>query len=125
MANVINKITKQIRLSVNTPNYNPDDWVIDPGNLENALLLEACYRVIEGDSIREATVEEKTVIDDNRMPELRSYYMRQKIEEVLLNLDTHVNDSKSKLNVSTELSSLETYTSSVKVCTTSSELEEA
>ena len=55
MSNVLNKITKQYLISVNTPDYTESDWLINP-------VLPTCdskFWVIEGDTIREMTHEEK------------------------------------------------------------------
>jgi len=55
MANVLNKLTKQYLRSVNTPDFSPDEWLINP-------ILPNCdqkFWLIEGDTIREMTNEEK------------------------------------------------------------------
>ena len=55
MSNVLNKHTKQYLRSVNTPDFSPDEWLINP-------ILPNCdqkFWLIEGDTIREMTQEEK------------------------------------------------------------------
>lgn len=55
MANVLNKLTKQYLISVNTPDYPILEWLINP-------VLPNCdqkFWVIEGDTIREMTQPEK------------------------------------------------------------------
>ena len=67
MGKVFNRITKQYKESVNTPdykeggiNYDNGNWIINPSFIPDC---EKKYMVIEGDIIREMTVEEKAVID--------------------------------------------------------------
>lgn len=55
MSNVLNKFTKQYLRSVNTPDYPPSEYLINP-------VLPNCdqkFWVIEGDTIREMTQPEK------------------------------------------------------------------
>ncbi|MCK4529058.1 hypothetical protein KAW18_16965 [candidate division WOR-3 bacterium] len=55
MANILNKLTKQYLRSVNTPDFSPDEYLINP-------VLPPCdqkFWVIEGDTIREMTQPEK------------------------------------------------------------------
>ena len=55
MSNILNKLTKQYLRSVNTPDFSPDEWLINP-------ILPECdqkFWLIEGDSIREMTPAEK------------------------------------------------------------------
>jgi len=55
MANVLNKFTKQYLESINTPDYSPSDWIINPK-------LPDCdpkYWIIEDDNVREMTQLEK------------------------------------------------------------------
>lgn len=80
MANVLNKVTKEYLRSVNTPDYDPEQWLINP---EVSLLQpDSRYWVIESNtvqvgyddileqpimetvfSVRDMTVEEKAVYD--------------------------------------------------------------
>lgn len=60
MANVFDKETKRLLISVNTPDYHTDRFIINP-------VLPDCehkYIVIESDdTLREMTVEEKAIVD--------------------------------------------------------------
>ena len=60
MANVFNKITKEYRKSVNTPDYPENEWIINPDFVPDC---ESKYIVVEGNTIREMTIEEKTIVD--------------------------------------------------------------
>lgn len=62
MASVLHRVTKQVLPSVNTPDYDPVDWIINP-DLSAVTGLLAKYWVIEGDTIRAATTEEHSAID--------------------------------------------------------------
>lgn len=56
MSNVLNKITRQYLISVNTPEYSTDEWIINPK-------LPQCdkkFWIIEGEAVREMTPSEKT-----------------------------------------------------------------
>jgi len=55
MSNVLHKITKVYLQSVNTPNYPPSEYLINP----ILPLCEQKFWVIEGDTIREMTQPEK------------------------------------------------------------------
>ena len=62
MANLLNRHTKQLVLSANTPDFDLVDWIVNP----NITLLASNpqkYWVIEGNNVRIATVEEQVVID--------------------------------------------------------------
>lgn len=58
MASVLNRTTKQLLNSVNTPEYNPKDWIIKP-DLSLVKGVDPKFWVIEGDKIRGMTDEEK------------------------------------------------------------------
>ena len=55
MANVLNKLTKQYLQSVNTPDYPTSEWLINP----DLPVCDQKFWVIEGDTIREMTQDEK------------------------------------------------------------------
>ncbi|MNK54739.1 hypothetical protein D3C87_737310 [compost metagenome] len=63
MASVLHRISKQYLDSANTPDYDPVSWIINP-DLSAVIGLLPKYWIIEGDSIRAATTEERTDIDD-------------------------------------------------------------
>lgn len=59
MADVINKITKQYIKSVNTPEYDKNEWIINP-------VLPNCdkkYWEIDGDLVKEMTAIKKQAVD--------------------------------------------------------------
>ena len=78
MSIVVHKITLQVKYSVNTPEYGPTEWLIDP-DIPDA---PKRYWIVEGDDLREATEEEKGPIDieylaqqkEQRIQELREQY---------------------------------------------------
>lgn len=62
MANVLNRISKAYLQSVNTPDFDELEWIINP-DLTAVEGVPPCYWVIEGDAVREMTVEEKAIYD--------------------------------------------------------------
>ena len=59
MADVINRITKEFKRSVNTPDYPENEWIINP-------VMPKCeikYLKIDGDSVLEMSVVEKEIVD--------------------------------------------------------------
>lgn len=62
MANVLNKVTRQYLLSVNTPEYSEEDWIINP-DLSEVSGLAPHYWVVEGESVRSMTPAEMAVYD--------------------------------------------------------------
>jgi hypothetical protein len=58
LANALNRITKEYRTSVD-PNDLNGDWIINPELPES----EKKYWIVEGDNVRNSTVQEKQVID--------------------------------------------------------------
>lgn len=55
MSNVLNRITKEYLISVNTPDYSIEEWVINP----KMLSCDKKYIIIEDDDVREMTQIEK------------------------------------------------------------------
>ena len=62
MANVINRTTLEIRMSVNTPDYDPAEWLINP-DLAYVDGVEYRYLKIDGESVVEMTDAEKATVD--------------------------------------------------------------
>ena len=60
MADVFNRNTKQHLKSVNTPDYPESEWIINPTFIPDC---ESKYIIVEGNTIREMTTEEKAVVD--------------------------------------------------------------
>lgn len=62
MASVLHRISKQYIDSVNTPDFDPTDWIINP-DLSAVSGHSYQYWVIEGDSVRLAAQSEREQID--------------------------------------------------------------
>jgi len=62
MADVLNRLTKQLLLSVNTPEYPAMEWIINP-DLSAVSSVPWRYWKIVGDSVVEMTAEEKAIVD--------------------------------------------------------------
>lgn len=58
MANVLHRTTGQFLQSVNTPDYKPSEWVINP-NLTLVKNVPLKFWVIDGNAVREMTPAEK------------------------------------------------------------------
>ena len=83
MATVVNRTSGEIRRSVHTPGYPAADWlVIEQAAAEAMRDVPVYYRVVEGDAVREATVEEKAAVDQERLPLLKEA-KRDEVGEVL------------------------------------------
>ena len=67
MSIVINRTTGKIKYSVHTPDYTRIDWIINPVDLGIIQRVPVHYRVIENDTVREATIGEKLIIDNSRL----------------------------------------------------------
>ena len=61
MAIVVNKETLALKRSVNTPDYSPDEWIINPV-LPNC---ESKYWKILNNEVLEMTQDEKNIVDQN------------------------------------------------------------
>ncbi len=57
---------------MHTPDYDPADWAINPLGYDVAESIPAYYRAIDDNTIREATVDEKVVIDAARLPQIKA-----------------------------------------------------
>ena len=75
MSNVLHKITKQYLKSVNTPDYMDGNWLINPILPD----CEASEWVVDGEIVRESTLEEIQVKIDLELAEEQS-----KIDDKLL-----------------------------------------
>ena len=71
MATVINRETGEIQFSVHTPDYPDEDFGINLAGIQAAMNVPVHYRVIDGDTVREATAGEKDVVDLQRLPQLK------------------------------------------------------
>jgi hypothetical protein len=62
MADVINRLSREYRRSVNTPDYHLSDWLINP-DLSRVAGVPWRYWKIVGESVVEMTTEEKAIVD--------------------------------------------------------------
>lgn len=74
MANVIHRTTKQYLQSVNTPEYDPAEWIINPVLPDVAQK----YWKISGDSVLEMNQSEKDAVDAAELTLVKS----AKLEEL-------------------------------------------
>jgi len=63
MAAVLNRVTKEFRGSVHTPNFSSAEWVINP-DLSAVQGQPTKYWIITGDVVTLASPAEQTIIDD-------------------------------------------------------------
>lgn len=62
MATVLNRTTKQLLVSVNTPDYSTATWIINP-NLSAVVGVPVEYWKITGDVVSEMDASEKAAVD--------------------------------------------------------------
>ncbi len=62
MATVVNRATKELRTSVNTPDFNPIDWIINP-DLSGVAGVPSKYWNIVGDIVSEMSQGEKDAVN--------------------------------------------------------------
>lgn len=77
MGTVINRTTKEIRRSVNTPEFAIEEWLQNPDESPVDGLPEK-YWQIDGDSLRPMTTEERAVVDALELVQAKT----QRITEV-------------------------------------------
>lgn len=73
MADVLNRTTKQFLRSVNTPEYDPADWIVNP-DLAAVAGVHRKYWKIDGDTVLEMSTAEKQAVDDQEKQNLISGY---------------------------------------------------
>ena len=64
MANVLNRITKELRFSVNTPDFPTSDWIVNPDMSAVAGLPPKFWQII-GDQVTAVDAAQREVIDDD------------------------------------------------------------
>jgi hypothetical protein len=64
MANVLNRTTKQYLISVNTPDYDPLQWIINP-DLSAVGSFPSIYWTITGNVVTLSNAAARAVVDDN------------------------------------------------------------
>lgn len=62
MANVLHRTTMEFRPSVNTPDYDPADWLISP-DLTIVRTVPRKYWTIQGDTLVEMDATQKAAVD--------------------------------------------------------------
>jgi hypothetical protein len=62
MADVLHRTTKELRFSVNTPDYSEEEWIVNP-DLSALTEVPVEYWKIDSDSVSEMTQEEKDAWD--------------------------------------------------------------
>jgi hypothetical protein len=70
MANVLNRHTLEYLPSVNTPDYPPADWIINP-DMSAVADVPRWQWVIDGDTLRPADEDERAVLEAARIPDWR------------------------------------------------------
>lgn len=71
MATVLNRSTKEIRKSVNTPDYPVDAWIRNP-DLSEVEGVDPKYWKISGDLVQEMSQAEKDVVDASELDEYKA-----------------------------------------------------
>lgn len=71
MSNVLHRISKQYRPSVNTPDFPEEDWIINPdlSSVENVLVK---YWKITSDVVSEMSQAEKDLVDASLLPNAKT-----------------------------------------------------
>ena len=67
MSDVLNRATKELLTSVNTPDYGPAQWIINP-DLSQVLDVPVKYWKVSGDLVTEMSAEEKAIVDGVDLP---------------------------------------------------------
>jgi hypothetical protein len=70
MGTVVHKTTFETRASVNTPDYDPAEWLINP-NLEAMSSVPVKYWKVAGDALAEMTQAEKDAVDAALLPDVK------------------------------------------------------
>lgn len=76
MANVVNKQTLEFRESVNTPEYDPSDWLINP-DLSAVAGLPHKYWKLDGDSVVGMTLEERDALSLSELDAFKQKWVDQ------------------------------------------------
>jgi len=87
MANVVNRHTKQRLYSVNTPDFPPEDWLINP-DLSGVADVSWKYVKIDGNSVVEMTRKEKNDVDAAELTQYKKDKILAMKERVSLHLLT-------------------------------------
>lgn len=84
MANVLNRTTKQYLESVNTPDFNPVDWIINP-DLSQVTGFPSKYWSISGDTVSLLSQAERDALDLSELEVSRDQIVDQldDLEDIL------------------------------------------
>lgn len=84
MANVLNRTTKQYLESVNTPDFNPVDWIINP-DLSQVTGFSSKYWSISGDTVSLLSQAERDALDLSELEVSRDQIVDQldDLEDIL------------------------------------------
>lgn len=76
MADVLNRTTKQLLRSVNSPDYDPADWIINP-DLSGVSGVPVVYWKIDGDTVSEMSQAEKDAVDAANLPAYKAALVKK------------------------------------------------
>lgn len=102
MANVFNRVTREFIKSVNTPDYQSDQWLINPV-LPDGVPWK--YLKAVGDSVVEMTDQEKALVD-NPPESMADRHLREQREGVELDNGWHLKYDKDSRAMMNDLKSL-------------------
>ncbi len=72
VSSVIHRSTGEFRPSVNTPDYSPLEWIINP-DLSNVSKVPQKYWKVVGEAVVEMTSSEKTTVDNPPLPPAKTF----------------------------------------------------
>jgi putative cell wall-binding protein len=64
MGNVLNRVTKEYLKSVNTPDYNPEEWVINPSLPEG--IEQKFIKIVDNIAMEMSEEEKNQILDEER-----------------------------------------------------------
>jgi len=82
MANVIHRTTLQYRRSVNTPDFQPKDWIANP-DLSAVERLPRKYWAIDGDRVVEMSEGQKAYADRAELAAMKAARLETLRDEVI------------------------------------------
>jgi len=85
MATVLNRKTLELRRSVNTPDFPPDKWIINP-DLSAVEKVPRKYWRIDGERVVEMSENQKAAVDAAELDTLKAAKLEELQNEVLSRL---------------------------------------
>ena len=85
MANVIHRGTLQYRRSVNTPDFPPTEWIVNP-DLSQVEKVPRKYWRIDGERVVEMSENQKAAVDGAELEQLKADKLEELQNEVLSRL---------------------------------------